>query len=105
MVNSMLIGQQWNFIQLLSPFLSFNHIAYRFLYKSREWQESVIQITLIGLANVCCILPVFVFVLSTYHYADERPDWARHFDTVEYEFDDSDFPAVRDTFGAAKGRC
>ena len=45
-------------------------------------------------ANLCCILPVVIFVLTKFTYADDRPEWVKHFDTVEFDFDDCGFPRI-----------
>jgi hypothetical protein len=74
MLNSLLVGQTWTWIQVLSPFLSLKGVAYRFIDKRTGKNDAKIGTKA---ANYCIVFPLFVFILCWFDYSDNRPEWAK----------------------------
>lgn len=98
----MLVGQSWTWIQIVSPLLSIKGIAYRFIRHSEVDEElaeanndnAEDKIIATICANICCVLPMVIFILSIFVYTDERPEWAKQFNVVRFGFAEQEYPPV-----------
>ena len=45
-------------------------------------------------SNICCILPMLIFILCMFEYTDERPVWAKQFGAVRLGFQEFQYPNI-----------
>ena len=94
----MLVGQSWTWIQVISPLLSLKGVAYRFIVRPIVEEDDIFVYRLFtALSNICCILPMLIFILSMFTYSDERPEWAKQFNTVRLGFRNGTYPDIVNT--------
>ena len=97
-LNSMLVGQTWDWVQVVSPLLSLRGIAYRFLKEQTSTLDRRICYVFNFALNIACVLPLMIFILSVFTYSDSRPEWAKVFSPVRLGFEPNPYPHVNQTF-------
>ena len=75
---------------VLSPLLSMKGITYRFILRSKQDRNLCRDLTIF--MNLLFIVPVLIFVLYMFNYTDERPEWAKQFNTVRYGLNHDEYP-------------
>lgn len=81
MLNSLLIGQSWQWLQVISPMTSAFSLVGRYIKKGQDRDGFIICLLLCSF--VCWISSLLIIVLTVFSSIDNRPDWVKQMSLIK----------------------